>query len=74
MVLMAKPTHRRYAQKKHYQFYDNDRIVGNITIDVAMSEDEILDELVEYADLTGANKIILHWTALDGIVDREVQI
>ena len=43
MVLMAKQTHRRYAQKKHYQFYDNDRIENNAT----PNENEIESNKVE---------------------------
>ena len=74
MVLVAKPTHRKYANKKSYQFFKNGESKGFLVIDRKMSETELRETLIEFAAMSEADKIVLHWTAREGFVDREVQL
>ena len=74
MVLVAKPTHRKYANKKSYQFFKNGESKGFLVIDRKMSKEELIDTLLEFAGMSGADKIVLHWTAREGFVNKEVQL
>lgn len=74
MVLIAKPTHRRYANKKSYQFFKNGESKGFLVIDRKMSKEELIDILLEFASMSEADKIVLHWTAREGFIGKEVQL
>lgn len=74
MGVMAKPTHRRYANKSHYQFFKDGERVGNLVIDVKLSENDLINALLEFAGMCDADKIILHWNARCGFVDEEVKV
>lgn len=74
MVLVAKQTHKRYANNKTYQFFKNGESKGFFLFERKMTDEEIRNELLQIKEMTGADKIILHWTAREGFVDREVQL
>ena len=74
MVLVAKQTHKRYANNKSYQFFKDGESKGFLLIERKMSEEELHKELLDFAKMSGADKIVLDWTARDGFVKREVHL
>lgn len=74
MVLVAKTTHRKYHNARTYHCYKDGKLAGIFPLEWKMSDEELKEFLFEIRKLTNADKIVLHWTALDGIVDEEVKI
>ena len=73
-MMIAKATHRKFANKQHYKFFKNGVIVGQIVIDFKMSENDLKKELLEFALMKGADTIVLYWTAIEGFVNKEVHL
>lgn len=74
MVLVAKTTHKRYYNARTYHCYKDGELAGIFPFDLKMSDEELKKFLLEIKELTNADKIVLHWTALEGIVDEEVDL
>lgn len=74
MVLVAKSTHKRYANSKSYQFFKEGESKGFLLIERKMTDEELNNELLEFASMCGADKIVLDWTAREGFVKREVHL
>lgn len=74
MVLVAKTTHKRYYNARTYHCYKDGELAGIFPFDLKMSDEELKKFLIEIRNLTNADKIVLHWTALEGIVDEEVDL
>lgn len=74
MVLVAKTTHKRYYNARTYHCYKDGELAGIFPFDLKMSDEELKKFLLEIKELSNADKIVLHWTALEGIVDEEVDL
>ena len=74
MVLVAKTTHRKYHNARTYHCYKDGELAGIFPLEWKMNDDELKKFLIEIRSLTNADRIVLHWTALEGIVDEEVEI
>ncbi len=74
MVLMAKPTHRKYANARTYHCYKNGVLKGIFPLDFKINEEDLKSFLLEIKELTKADTIILYWTAIDGVINKEVPI
>ena len=74
MVLVAKTTHRKYANARTYHCFKDEELAGIFPLDFKMTDEELRKFLFDIIGLTGADKIVLHWTALEGIVDEEVEV
>ena len=74
MVVTAKPTHRRYANKVTYQAIKDGVSKGYFLFERKMSDEEIREHLLDIKKMTKADKIILHWSAREGFINREVHL
>ena len=74
MVLTTKNTHRKYANAKSYHTFKGDELQGIFPVEWKMTEKELKSFLLEILTISGADRIILHWTALEGVIDEEVKI
>ena len=74
MVLVAKTTHRKYYNARTYHCFKDGELAGIFPFDLKMSDEELKKFLLEIKELSNADKIVLHWTALEGIVDEEVDL
>lgn len=72
--MIAHDRHRKYAQARTYHARKNGEVVGIFPLEWKMSENELNKFFMEILDLTDADSIVLHWTALEGVVDRKVEI
>ena len=71
-MITAKPTHRRYANKATYQAVKEGVSKGYFLFDRKMSDEELREHLLDIKKMTKADKIILHWSAREGFVNKEV--
>lgn len=63
-MLVAKPTHKKFANQKQFQF-----TAANSTGFFSINEknpDNEMQELLDWISITGADKIMLTWTARQG--------
>lgn len=74
MVLVTKQTHRKYYNARTYHCYKDGELKGIFPVDFKITEEELKNFLNEIKGLTNADKIILHWTAREGFVNKEVQL
>ena len=74
MVLVAKTTHRKYANARTYHCFKDEELAGIFPLSFKMSEEDLKKFLLEIKELSNADRIVLHWTALEGIVDEEVEL
>lgn len=74
MVLVSKNSHRKYYNARTYHCFKDGKLAGIFPLDFKMTDEELRKFLFEIIGLTGADKIVLHWTALEGIVDEEVDL
>ena len=74
MVLVSKSSHRKYYNARTYHCYKEGELVGIFPLSFKMSEEELKKYFLEIKELSDADKIVLHWTALEGIVDEEVDL
>lgn len=73
MVLVAKATHKKYANAKDYTFYDSlDNEKGVFKVDFICGDDELLKDLRQFAVMVGAVKCYVTWTAREGFCKKEV--
>ena len=73
-MLIAKETHRKYHNAKTYHTYKEGKLQGIFPVEWKMSEEEEKEFLEEIKELSGADTIILYWTALTGIVEEEIEL
>lgn len=74
MVLTTKSTHRKYANAKTYYTFKEEKLTGIFPVEWKMSEKELKKFLMEILIISGADRIVLHWTAIEGVIDKEVKI
>ena len=74
MVLINKATHRKYANAKTYHTFKGETLQGIFPVEWKMNETELKNFLMEILKISGADRVILHWTAKEGIIDKEVRI
>lgn len=74
MVLISKHSHRKYANAKTYHTFKDNELKGIFPIEWKMTEQELTKFLLEIKKISQADKIVLHWTALEGVIDEEVRI
>lgn len=74
MVLVSKESHRKYHNARTYHCFKDGKLAGIFPLSFKMNEEELKKFLLEIKELSDADKIVLHWTALEGIVDEEVQL
>lgn len=74
MVLVAKTTHKKYYNARTYHCFKDGKLAGIFPLSFKMNEEELRKFLLEIKELSNADKIVLHWTALEGIIDEEVLI
>ena len=70
-MIIAKKTHKRFANKKSFELFKKGKSLGYFLTDQKNIEDE-KKELEDFVEMTGADKIILHWSASEGFLDEEV--
>lgn len=70
-AVTAKRTHRRFANKKSFELFKNGKSLGYFLTDQKKLEDE-KEDLKDFVEMTGADKIVLHWSAREGFIDEEV--
>ncbi len=74
MVLVSKESHRKYHNARTYHCFKEGKLAGIFPLSFKMNEEDLKKFLLEIKELSNADKIVLHWTALEGIVDEEVQL
>ncbi len=74
MVLQAKQTQRKYANARSYHCFKEGKLKGIFPLELKMTDRQLQSFLEEIAALTNADRIVLHWTVREGVVDREVQL
>lgn len=65
---------RKFFNKKQFEFFDGEKSKGFVTFDFKMTEEELENELKEFMEMTGANKVILVWTANEGHMNVEIEL
>lgn len=65
---------KRYRHKKDFQFFKEGESVGHLIIDVKLPNEELKRSLLEFKEMAKADKIVLHWTAVKGFVNEEVNL
>ena len=71
--MIARTSHKRYANAKDYELIKGGKSLGLFKINEKKAEDE-QKELQSFVEMTGADTIILRWTAREGFVNEEVVI
>ena len=72
-MIRAKHSHKRYANKKDFELMRQGKSLGSFIINEKNPESE-KRELLEFVEMTGADKIILRWSARHGFINKEVTI
>ena len=72
-MLIAKPTHKRYANEKDFHLLKGGKSLGIFKVNQANLDDEIND-LMGFVKETGADQCFLIWTARTGTCNVEVKI
>lgn len=63
---------KKYRHKKEFKFFRNDKPVGSIMFTFKMTPKELEKELLEFKEMSNADRIVLTWTAVDGFINEEV--
>ena len=72
LMIVARKSHDKYANKCDYRFYKDGCSVGHIVIDFKLPNEELKEELKDFKAMCGADSVFLHWTARDGFINKEV--
>lgn len=72
-MILPKKSHCRYANCKDYELLKEGKSLGYFQTNEKNIEDE-KRELSEFVEMTGADTIILRWTAREGFIGEEVAL
>lgn len=64
----------KFLHKKEFCFYKGDEKVLNTTIDFKMTDEELENELIQMKEMSGADRIVLTWTANEGFCNIEIDL
>lgn len=65
---------RKFFHKKDFQFLKEGKVVGNVCFDFKMTEEELRNELLEFMEMSGADTVILKWTAQEGHTNKIIEL
>jgi len=69
--LIAKTTHKRYANAKDVELFSKGKSLGIFKINEKTPKNEE-EEIKSFVEMTGADKVVIKWTARNGHCNEEV--
>lgn len=65
---------RKFFNKKQFEFFKDGKSKGLMTLDWKMTEEELKNTLMEFMEMSGADTVVLKWTAQNGHTDEIVEL
>ena len=65
---------KKFYHKREFTFFKDGESVGFYTSNFIISDEDLKKDLLELVELTGADKVVLSWTAQNGFVEEEITL